>query len=100
MNYNKTTMDDVSSYTFNKNSNIEYKKIKTGIHISECCGRSRDIVTCPFCGEKITLYTWRCGGGKRCECCGAMILGCDGYRIIDRTKRKKIKTSSVPLYLL
>ena len=32
-------------------------------------GRSSCVVTCPFCGEKVTAFIWSiAGGGKRCPC--------------------------------
>ena len=45
--------------------NVEKRDFSLIADISEECGKSRWIIECPFCGDKVTLYKWH--PEKRCD---------------------------------
>ena len=44
-----------------------------GYDYQSIMGRSNFILDCPFCGQRIIVYPWSFGVGKRCRECGAML---------------------------
>ena len=62
--------------------NVEKRDFSLIADISEECGKSRWIIECPFCGDKVTLYKWH--PEKRCENCGAICTNVTCFKVKDK----------------